>query len=154
MTGVLTLAVPALADPPRSRESGEHSGKQKKYESGDDHGNYKRDKRKRHESFNDNDRVLIHDYYARHPSNVPPGLAKKGGVPPGLAKKGGKPPGLERGEVLTAERRQHLLPLPPDLERLLPPPPHEVARMILDHHMVLVHKQTHKVLDVLHDVLP
>jgi hypothetical protein len=29
-------------------------------------------------------------------SDVPPGLAKKGGVPPGLAKKGGVPPGLAK----------------------------------------------------------
>jgi hypothetical protein len=31
-------------------------------------------------------------------TNVPPGLAKKGGVPPGLAKKGGMPPGLAKKE--------------------------------------------------------
>jgi hypothetical protein len=146
MAGALALAVPVLADPPWAREGGSKHEKHDKHE--------KRDKRAKHDAFNDDDRVMIRNYYTANPTRVPPGLAKKGGVPPGLAKKGGMPPGLARGEVMSDAHYRQLLPLPPDLDKLLPPPPHEVARMILDHHIVLVHKQTHKILDVLHDALP
>ena len=52
------------------------------------------------------------------------------------------------------EHQTHLLPLPRDLERLLPPPPHEVIRRIIGRDIVLIHKTNNKVLDVLKDALP
>ena len=139
MTGALIFATPALADR-GGRDDDDHRGKHEKQEK---HG--KKNKRDWHESFDDDDRLRVHDYYSRHRHHVPPGLAKKGGVPPGLAKK---------GEVLEERHQQMLLPVPPDLEKLLPPPPHEVIRRIIGRDMVLIHKQTHKVLDVLHDAVP
>lgn len=157
--GALALATPALADR-GERDDDDRRGKYEKhgkYNKRDDdrHDKYeKSDRRHRHDSFDDHDRVMVRDYYHRHPNRIPPGLAKKGGLPPGQAKKHGMPPGIVRGEVLSYDDHRRLTPLPPDLERLLPPPPHEVVRMVLDQHVVMMHKHTHKVLDILHDALP
>lgn len=132
-------------------------GNDKSHSSG--HDDDRRDKVKKHKNrdhFIDQDRVMVHDFYSRHPSSLPPGLAKRGGnLPPGLAKRGADlPPGLSRGQVLRPDHHVHLLPLPNDLERLLPPPPHEVIRRILGRDIVLIQKSTNKVLDVLKDALP
>jgi hypothetical protein len=139
LTGALALSVPALADPPWAREGG---GKQEKH---DKHDKKAKKKRDWHDAFDDDDRIIVRNYYSGHRGHVPPGLAKKGGVPPGLAKK---------GYVLEPQHHHLMLPLPPDLEKLLPPPPHEVIRRIIGRDMILIHKHTPKVLDVLHDALP
>jgi hypothetical protein len=106
--------------------------------------------------FRDEDRSVVRSYYRQNPSGLPPGLARRGSnLPSGLAKRGGAlPPGLAKNEVLPRELEPHLLPLPRELEIRLPPPPHEVIRRIIGRDLVLIHKQTHKVLDVLHDALP
>ena len=106
--------------------------------------------------FRDEDRSIVRGYYQQNPSSLPPGLARRGGnLPPGLAKRGGAlPPGLAKNEVLPHELEPHLLPLPRELEIRLPPPPHEVIRRIIGRDLVLIHKRTHMVLDVLHDALP
>lgn len=141
------------ADPPWARNAGDPHNNQNyarhtKYE--------KQNSAAPRGHFVDADRVLVREFYAQHPSSLPPGLAKRGGhLPPGLAKRGGNlPPGLSRGEVVTAEYQEHLLPLPQELEIRLPPPPHEVIRRILGHDIVMIDKQTKKVLDVLRDALP
>lgn len=74
-------------------------------------------------SWTDRDhcRVVVREYYDR--GSLPPGLAKKQSLPPGLQKqlreRGHLPPGLEK----------HLVPLPVQLERGLPPlPPSYVWR--------------------------
>jgi len=82
------------------------------------------------------DRVTVRDFYARNPSSLPPGLAKRGrrNFPPGLAKRGGKlPPGLSRGSGVDCQKHQvktcsHCRRI---LERLLPPPPHEVIGRVI-----------------------
>lgn len=145
------------ADPPSAREAGGKPEKQRgyqKHETGQQR--TKKAKAARRDHFVDDDRVVIRNFYTQNPSNLPPGLAKRGGnLPPGLAKRGGNlPPGLSRGQVVTPEYHEHLLPLPHDLEIRLPPPPHEVIRRILGHDIVMINKQTNKVLDVLHDALP
>jgi hypothetical protein len=157
IASALTLSAPATNPPARGRDDddrGHKHEKREKHDRDDKHKHERHDhhdrhgkseKRRSHDSFDDDDRVRVRDYYHRHRDRVPPGLAKKGGVPPGLAKK---------GNVIEEQHRQHLLPVPPDLEKLLPPPPHEVLRRIIGRDMVLVHKHTHKVLDVLHDAMP
>lgn len=149
VTGALTLSAPALADDSSEGRGGDHRGKSEKHDKSHKHDKpYERDShddRARHDSFDDHDHGVVRDYYGRKRGHVPPGLAKKGGVPPGLAKK---------GEVLPVEYRPHMLPLPPDLEKLLPPPPHEVIRRIIGRDIVLIQKQTNKVLDVMRDALP
>lgn len=118
--------------------------------------NEKRNKAETRSHFIDDDRSVIQRFYVQNPSSLPPGLAKRGDkLPPGLAKRGGNlPPGLSRGQVVTPEYREHLLPLPPKLEIQLPPPPHEVIRRILGRDIVMIDKQTNKILDVLRDALP
>jgi hypothetical protein len=150
------LATSAQADPPQER-NGKHHGKDKPHASGwnDDRQN-ENGERKARDHFLEQDRVTVRDFYARNPSSLPPGLAKRGGeLPPGLAKRGGKlPPGLSRGQVLMPEHQVNLQPLPKDLERLLPPPPHEVIRRIIGRDIVLIQEHNNKVLDILKDALP
>lgn len=153
VVGCLSVAISAQAAPPWAGSGEEHSGKgaSKKSE-------HKSDSKpvERGDRFDDNHRLTVRRYYEQNPSSLPPGLAKRGGnLPPGLAKRGGNlPPGLSKGEPLPKEYEAHLLPLPRELEILLPPPPHEVIRRIIGHDLVLIHKETHKVLDILHDALP
>lgn len=147
----LSFAASVQADPPWARDGGGKHDKQDRYESGDRHG-----KAAMRDHFVDDDRAMVRDFYVRNPSSLPPGLAKRGGnLPPGLAKRGGNlPPGLSRGQVVTPEYNAVMLPLPPALEIRLPPPPHEVIRRIIGHDIVMINKQTNKVLDILHDALP
>lgn len=75
--------------------------------------------------FGERDREIIHDYCSR-PSNLPPGLAKRGGqLPPGLEKhlrrNGQLPPGLQK----KVER------FPKELERQLPPLPRNYVRVFV-----------------------
>jgi len=147
----------AQADPPWQRgERGERHERRDDDRRDQHEYRNKKDKRKVHDRFIDDDRVRIGDFYRQHPSSLPPGLAKRNGnLPPGLAKRGGNlPPGLSRGQTVSREYHQHLLPLPKDLEKLLPPPPHDVIRRIIGRDIVLIHKTNMKVLDVLKDALP
>ena len=142
------------ADPPWARNGGDQHDNQDRYERHAKHEQHSSAAPRDH--FVDADRAMVRDIYAQNPSSLPPGLAKRGGnLPPGLARRGGNlPPGLSRGAVVTTEYQEHLLPLPPELEIRLPPPPHEVIRRILGHDIVMIDKQTKKVLDVLRDALP
>lgn len=151
--GCLVVAISAQAAPPWAGAGEEHSGKGASKKS--EHKSEEKSAR-RGDRFDDDHRLTVRRYYEQNPSSLPPGLARRGGnLPPGLAKRGGNlPPGLSKGEPLPKEYEAHLLPLPRDLEVLLPPPPHEVIRRIIGRDMVLIHKQTHKVLDILHDALP
>jgi hypothetical protein len=160
---VFGLASAAQADPPWTRDDNGHPGQQPASARGpDDDGPKKAKKHGKHERqaargyFVDDDRRVIQDFYVRNPSQLPPGLAKRGGnLPPGLAKRGGHlPPGLAKGQVIDPSVEVHLVPLPRELEVRLPPPPHEVIRRIIGRDIVLVHEHTHKVLDVLRDALP
>jgi len=148
------LATSVQADPSWARD-GEHRGKDKRHSSGDSDRQGEGEKRKKHDQFQDQDRITVRDFYSRNLSSLPPGLAKRGGnLPPGLAKRGGDlPPGLSRGQVLMPEHQVQLQPLPKDLERLLPPPPHEVIRRIIGRDIVLIQEHNNKVLDILKDAL-
>ena len=150
------LATSVQANPPWARDD-EHRDKDNRHSSGrNSEPQGEGEKRKNHDQFQDQDRFTVRDFYSRNPSSLPPGLAKRGGnLPPGLAKRGGDlPPGLSRGQVLMPEHQVYLQPLPKDLEKLLPPPPHEVIRRIIGHDIVSISKVNNKVLDVLKDALP
>ncbi|MDH4133868.1 MAG: hypothetical protein OEV31_03695 [Gammaproteobacteria bacterium] len=153
VAGSLVVATAVQAAPPWAGSGDDHSGKRasKKTER-----SAEPDSRARGDRFYDDHRLVVRRYYEQNPSSLPPGLAKRGGnLPPGLAKRGGNlPPGLSRGERLPKEYETHLLPLPRELEIRLPPPPHEVIRRIVGRDLVMIHKETHKVLDILHDALP
>ena len=75
--------------------------------------------------FSSHDRHIIEDYFENH-SNLPPGLAKRGGnLPPGLERQlqrnGSLPPGLEK----------RVVPFPERLVRELPPLPDGYSRVLL-----------------------
>ena len=73
---------------------------------------------------------------------LPPGLAKRDQLPPGLAKRGNRlPNGLMKGD------------LPAELESMLPPPPEDAERVIVDADVLLVQKGTDIILDVIKDVI-
>ena len=93
--------------------------------------------------FSDQDRRLIQDYYRRpaQSKKTPPGLAKRGGnLPPGLAKRGTLPPGLQgRG-------------LPGDLETSLVRLPAGYVRLLIGADIVLMHRDTRVVFDIIYGV--
>lgn len=103
-------------------------------------------------------RHVIEDYFRHHPGYIqtvdtsysgkgrkgkgkgkgmPPGLAKKQQLPPGLAKRQTLPPGLEKRV------------LPGDLVRQLPAPHPDTERVVIDDKVLLIHRTTHLVLDII-----
>jgi hypothetical protein len=78
--------------------------------------------------------------------DLPPGLAKRDRLPPGLErqlqKNGTLPPGLAKRS------------LPSDLEQQLPPAPEGYERQIIENAaIVLVHKATGRIADVVKDIV-
>ncbi len=123
---------------------GQSQGKGKghnKHEEGDDqgqHGKY---------VFSVHDREVITRYYSNRGSNLPPGLAKRGGnLPPGLEKH------LQRNGTLPPGLQKRLEPFPVELERQLPPLPVEYRRAVIGVHVVILHKNTNVIVDILKDV--
>lgn len=105
--------------------------------------------------INTNEQIIIRDYYQTHQlplaekpkkKKLPPGLQKKlargGELPPGWQKK------VARGEVLDAQIYAVAHPLPPDLVRMLPPPPSGVATIIIEGKIVRLIEATRTILDV------
>ena len=90
------------------------------------------------------DRDVIRQYFQGVPaSNLPPGLAKRGGdLPPGLAKQlqrnGHLPPGLEK----------KLYPFPVELEQRLPPLPPDYGRAFIGGNAVIYNKSTSIIIDI------
>ena len=96
------------------------------------------------------ERRIIYEYYHHSaPSKgLPPGLAKRGGkLPPGLQKhldKNGRlPPGLQK----------RLQPLPVDLDYRLPRLPDTWERVILERNVILMDRQTNRILDIIENVI-
>jgi hypothetical protein len=86
--------------------------------------------------FGDRDRQVIREYCSQPSSNLPPGLAKRGGkLPPGLEKhlrrNGQLPPGLQK----------KVQPFPVELERRLPPLPTNYARVCIGGRGLIVDAQ-------------
>jgi hypothetical protein len=93
--------------------------------------------------FSSHDREIIRDYFLQNTSNLPPGLAKRGGnLPPGLEKqlreRGTLPPGLEK----------RLQPFPVELSRRLPPLPNGYSRVMLGAR-VLILNRAHVIMDMM-----
>lgn len=132
--GFLVVSGPSAMAQGNSGEHGHGKGHDKHGDDdqGEDHGYYHgRD----HE---------IHEWYAAHRDNLPPGLAKKDHLPPGLEKqlvvRGTLPPGLQK----------RLQPCPHDLEVYLPPPPPDCAHVLIGGHIVLLNRRTNMVVDFVH----
>ena len=94
--------------------------------------------------YKDHDREVMREWYERHGSDLPPGLAKKDRLPPGLEKqlvrRGTLPPGLQK----------RIQPCPEELERQLPPPPPDCAHVVVGGHIVLLNRKTNLVIDIFH----
>ncbi len=97
--------------------------------------------------FTERDRRIICDYFRGSYSNLPPGLAKRGGsLPPGLEKQlrrnGKLPPGLQK----------RVEPFPQDLVIRLPRIPERIRRVILGRRAFLLDEQDN-ILDVIESIL-
>ncbi len=90
------------------------------------------------------DRETIREYVRATPaSNLPPGLAKRGGaLPPGLEKqlrrKGTLPPGLQK----------RLHPFPVELDHRLSALPPDLGRAFVSGRVILYSKKTSAILDI------
>ncbi len=93
--------------------------------------------------FSTRDRQAIQQYYRTNTSNLPPGLAKRGGnLPPGLEKH------LERNGTLPPGLQKRVEPFPEELDRRLPRLPEGYSRVLLSGRALILDRQ-HKIIDVL-----
>ncbi len=93
-------------------------------------------------------RDVIGGYYRNRYSNLPPGLAKRGGnLPPGLEQQ------LQRNGTLPPGLQKRLEPFPADLRRQLPRLPANYAYGMIDGSAIIVNQPTSTIVDVMHDIL-
>lgn len=107
-----------------------------------DNDGYRRDSRYRDDNrdrdryareFSDDDRRIIRSCYAEDYSNLPPGLAKRGGnLPPGLERH------IERDGTLPPGLQKRVRLLPRSCERRLPPVPDGWFRAVLGGRILLL----------------
>ncbi len=101
-----------------------------------------------HIVFSTRDRDIIRDYYRDQYSNLPPGLAKRGGnLPPGLQKH------LERDGTLPPGLQKRVQPFPVELERRLPRLPDEYSRVTLGVDILILDRRTQRIMDIVRDIL-
>lgn len=93
--------------------------------------------------FSQRDQSLIVDYYRRRPAPMsPPGQARREALPPGLSRHSTLPPGLQ-GRLLPRELESRLTVLPAAYVRLL-----------IGRDVVLIVRDTRRVVDILYGVIP
>jgi hypothetical protein len=89
--------------------------------------------------------AIRHWYRERYDDDrLPPGLARRDDLPPGLERqlviRGTLPPGL----------RRRIEPCPPDLVRVLPPPPPHCEHVFIGGHLVLLNRENFQIVDIFH----
>jgi len=93
--------------------------------------------------FSDHDRDIIQNYFRTQRSNLPPGLAKRGGkLPPGLERQ------LQRNGTLPPGLQKRVQPFPQDLTGQLPRIPGGYSRVILAGRALLLDRNN-KILDLM-----
>jgi len=98
--------------------------------------------------FTSRDRDIIRDYFRNRYSDLPPGLAKRGGkLPPGLQKQ------LDRNGTLPPGLQKRLEPFPIDLERRLPSLPTIYRRGTIGSDVVILDTRTQRIVDIIYDIL-
>lgn len=98
--------------------------------------------------FGPRDRDVIGGYYQNRYSNLPPGLAKRGGnLPPGLERQ------LQRNGTLPPGLQKRLQPFPRELRRQLPPLPPNYTYGVIDGSAVIINQRTRTIVDVIYNVL-
>ena len=112
-------------------------------EKGHGHGKDKGKKESKHEfrHYNDHRDALV-SWYKGHRNNLPPGLAKRDELPPGLERQ------LVRNGTLPPGLRGKYRPCPPDLVRLLPPPPPDCKHVLIGGRILLLNRHTNLIVDV------
>ena len=139
--GLLAVSLGAAPAWSQGKGKGHH-----KHDADEDEAHGKKDKKWKHE-FDRHDRDVVVTYYSQH-SNLPPGLAKRGGnLPPGLEKQ------LERNGTLPPGLQKKLQPCPVALERQLPPLEPEYRRAVIGAHLVIYNRSTNVVVDIMKDVV-
>ena len=94
------------------------------------------------------DQDVIRGYYHDRYSNLPPGLAKRGGnLPPGLQKH------LERDGQLPPGLQKRVEPFPDELERRLPRLPNQYSHVTLSVNILILDRRTQRIMDIVRDVL-
>jgi hypothetical protein len=97
--------------------------------------------------FSERDRRTIKNYFRGRYSNLPPGLAKRGGnLPPGLEKH------LQRNGKLPPGLQKRVEAFPHDLEIRLPRIPERIRRVILGRRALMLDEQDN-ILDVIDSIL-
>lgn len=137
---LLGLTAAALAaGPSYSQGRGHGKGHDKQEKDDSDEG--------RKYGFSAHDREVVAGYFSSHSSNLPPGLAKRGGnLPPGLERQ------IERNGTLPPGLQKRLQPCPVELERQLAPLPQEYRRGFIGAHLVIFNKNTNLIVDVMKSV--
>lgn len=98
--------------------------------------------------FGPRERDIISGYYQNQYSNLPPGLAKRGGnLPPGLQKQ------LQRNGTLPPGLQKRLQPFPPQLSQQLPRLPANYTYGVIDGSAVIVNSRTRQIIDVIQNIL-
>jgi hypothetical protein len=93
--------------------------------------------------FSDGDQRLVRRYYSSNTSNLPPGLAKRGGnLPPGLERQ------VERNGTLPPGLQKRVEPFPSDLDRQMPRLPSGFLRVFLGNRALIIDRNN-RVLDVM-----
>jgi hypothetical protein len=101
-------------------------------------------KRDRGVIFAPQDRRIINDYFRVNTSNLPPGLAKRGGnLPPGLEKQ------LRRNGQLPPGLQNRVNPFPIDLERQLPALPSIYRRGTIGDRAIIYDPNTMAIMDII-----
>ncbi|MGE5325012.1 MAG: hypothetical protein ACM3SW_19245 [Actinomycetota bacterium] len=146
-SGVLGIGLLSQSAVAQGNGHGRGHGKNKhRQEQADDDGGYSRAGVSI--VFTSRQRDIIRDYYRDQYSNLPPGLAKRGGnLPPGLQKH------LDRDGTLPPGLQKRVQPFPYELERRLPPLPDEYRRVTLGVDILIVDRRTQRIMDIVRDIL-
>lgn len=129
---------------------GQHGFEHEDEDRGNDNArdNHGRDHQKGGLLFTQRDRDIIRNYFLGGNSNLPPGLAKRGGnLPPGLQKQ------LDRNGTLPPGLQKRLTPFPADLNRRLPTLPDIYRRGSIGSDVVILDTRTQRIVDVMHGIL-
>jgi hypothetical protein len=146
LSGAMALGLSSQTALAQGNGNGKGKGKNKHQEQVDD--DHDRGGARVSIVFGSRDREIIRDYYHDQYSNLPPGLAKRGGnLPPGLQKH------LERDGTLPPGLQKRVQPFPVELERRLPPLPDGYRRVTLGVDILILDRRTQRIMDIVHDIL-
>ena len=97
----------------------------------------------KHERFDDHDREQMRGWYRTHYRQLPPGW-RHNHLPPGWERR------VVVQEVVPVDLRPEMHPCPPELVRVLPPPPPNYAHFYIGGNVVLMNQANFQVADVFH----